>query len=248
MEKAYIVYSKRSCVSGRKLLKALKDRQVGGFSWRRSCNSPPRHSSAVTIRWGNSSLIENEGLVVNKASAVAWASNKAQMMHVFREAEIKTPQVHWPADFNSLSSSQMRFYRDRNDHVAYRSNHERGDRYAVDPINKVMELRIHVFDGSTVGVYEKIPNTPDEVIYKDANCRFRRVNTNDECQRDDIIGARPLAVKAVKALGLVSGGVDVIKDIDGNWYVLEVNSAPGLNTPNVTRFVDRFEEYIDEYL
>jgi len=36
-----------------------------------------------------------------------------------------------------------------------------------------------------------------------------------------------LALLAVRAVGAVAAGVDLLPGTDGNWYVLEVNAVPG---------------------
>ncbi len=52
--------------------------------------------------------------------------------------------------------------------------------------------------------------------------------------------SRP-AVAAVNALGLTFGAVDMASDIEGNYFVIEVNSAPGLETSTLTAWVDAFQ-------
>ena len=246
MKVAYLIYNRRSSVTGKQLFNYLKINNVGGFSWRRSNRRSPRLKADLTLRWGNSINDDTGGKLINTREAVENASNKLKMMKLFQDSEVTTPRVVFTEDLSdSLEMSdrgyifdKMMFVRNRYDEAKYRDSFLHTDKYALEQINKVMELRVHIVNGKTVGVYEKMPYSSDSVIYKDANCRFRRVNTGDEDQRNTIIGARPLAKKAVEALGLDFGGVDVIKDSDGKWYVLEVNSAPGLNQPNLKRWAD----------
>lgn len=50
-----------------------------------------------------------------------------------------------------------------------------------------------------------------------------------------------LAIDAIKAVGLDFGAVDIIMDNNGDVYVLEVNSAPGLgNTDTLEAYTDAF--------
>lgn len=51
---------------------------------------------------------------------------------------------------------------------------------------------------------------------------------------------------AVKALGLKYGAVDIIEDEEGNLYVLEINSAFGLEGTTVALFGDKLKQYITE--
>ena len=53
-----------------------------------------------------------------------------------------------------------------------------------------------------------------------------------------------MARAAVEALGLIHGGVDIVKDAAGNWFILEVNSSPALNEPNLERWGPAISEYL----
>ena len=53
-----------------------------------------------------------------------------------------------------------------------------------------------------------------------------------------------LAIKATEALELDYSGVDILKDENGVFYVNEVNSSPGLNTPNIDLFSNMLYYYI----
>jgi D-alanine-D-alanine ligase-like ATP-grasp enzyme len=52
-----------------------------------------------------------------------------------------------------------------------------------------------------------------------------------------------LSVEAVAALGLDFGAVDIIEDKEGNFYVLEINTAPGLEGHTVTSYAKAFHGY-----
>ena len=57
-------------------------------------------------------------------------------------------------------------------------------------------------------------------------------------------GVRPEARKAVEALGLDFGGVDVILGKDGKPYILEVNTAPELTDILVKRYAKHLKELV----
>ena len=110
------------------------------------------------------------------------------------------------------------------------------------------EYRVHVFQGEVI-LYQKKSRRVDEetgeVITaegEDADVRnlasnwiYRTGNLN----RLDRVEA--LAIDAIDALGLDFGAVDIIMDIDGNVYVLEINSAPGLgNTDTLEAYTNAF--------
>jgi len=54
------------------------------------------------------------------------------------------------------------------------------------------------------------------------------------------------AQRAMKAVGLNYGAVDIIKAEDGGVYVLEVNSAPALGDAGLENYVDRFQDKLEE--
>ena len=52
-----------------------------------------------------------------------------------------------------------------------------------------------------------------------------------------------IAVNAVKALGLDFGAVDIIyNEKENQYYVLEVNTAPGLEGTTLIKYAERFSK------
>lgn len=90
------------------------------------------------------------------------------------------------------------------------------------------EFRVWTFRRNCKGVYEKVLRHPEQ---------FTRVGGNyDNGFRFDFAHNAPEALKqlaglAVQALELDFGAVDIIQGVDGNFYVLEVNTAPGAEGP-----------------
>jgi hypothetical protein len=54
------------------------------------------------------------------------------------------------------------------------------------------------------------------------------------------------AVKALKSLGLVFGAVDCCTDVDGNPFIIEVNTGPGLEGTPFDAYVSKFKEIIKD--
>lgn len=102
-------------------------------------------------------------------------------------------------------------------------------------IFKEREYRVHVVNHSVVDTQKKIKDPDKDVhswkVRSHANgFIFARGGIAPSAVRDD------LAVAACAALGLDFGAVDIVEDKKGNFYVLEVNTAPGLEGQSITTY------------
>lgn len=111
-------------------------------------------------------------------------------------------------------------------------------------IRKKKEFRVHVINGEVVDIQQKVKK-------RDANNRdFLIRNTANGCIfiRDGIVvpdEVKAEAIKAVKALGLDFGGVDVIWNEKHNKaYVLECNTAPGIMGRTIETYKTKLWELI----
>jgi len=249
-KKLYIAYNKRSCVTGRALFEKLKEIGIEGYAIRRSFGGRMRQQPDKIIIWGQSDL-GREVTDANYVNTPATVNNAADKM-IMAEKLIDAPDVTFPPCSRSTPVDELRddqgkfFVRNQYDHIRYTANVSATDRYVVKNIDKAREFRVHVFEEKVIGVYEKVPHADsDGMIRKDDNSDFKRLDMADRDVRHAIPGVRPQAKAAVKALGLVYGGVDVAIGRDGTVYVLEVNSAPALNEPNMDRWAILFKNYIE---
>lgn len=247
MKLVYLMYNRRTCVTGKALFDELTSRNINGFYFRRCNANPPRQHPDVVLRWGNSlHEVPRESVEMNNREAIANTTDKLRMLQILAETEgVEVPPFATSSPYPADENSNV-FIRDRNDHVRYGNvaTVNATDKYAMRPIEKVREFRVHVFQGRTIGIYEKIPNDPSVKIYKNETCDFRRVDQSSRDAMEGLRGMRPMARAAVEALGLLFGGVDVLLDARGNFYVTEVNSSPALNEPNLKRWGDSIEEYL----
>lgn len=110
----------------------------------------------------------------------------------------------------------------------------------VKYIPKIAEYRVHVFNGIVVDTQRK-RKSREALANEEVNQRIRNhdngwVFTRENCTIDDnIVGC---AIGAVSALGLDFGAVDIIVSRNGTVYVLEVNTAPGLENTTVTNYTN----------
>jgi hypothetical protein len=94
-------------------------------------------------------------------------------------------------------------------------------------IPRQSEFRVWSYRRRHLGTYQKVLANP---------ARYRRIGANwrngfrfELLGSDEVPqGLREIGARAVEALGLDFGATDVLQGIDGAYYVLEVNTAPGV--------------------
>lgn len=110
-------------------------------------------------------------------------------------------------------------------------------------IKKKDEYRIHVFQGDAFFVQRKarkkdVPD--DQVNWQVRNHANGFIFANQDVEVSD--DARREACNAVACLGLDFGAVDIILGTDRKWYVLEVNTACGLEGKTLEAYVAKFKQ------
>lgn len=114
------------------------------------------------------------------------------------------------------------------------------------------EFRIHVFNGVVIDGVRKAfrPSIPQEERNRDimnhaAGTIFVRSGNALEAAKNNEVMLND-CVRAVGAVGLNFGAVDVMTDSDGNHYIIEVNTAPGLEGTTLTRYADAITNWVNE--
>lgn len=111
---------------------------------------------------------------------------------------------------------------------------QNGWNFATKYVPNSQEFRVWVYRRQHLGTYEKVLARPEEFL------RSRRFGANfDNGYAFNLVpGANvpreavEMAQTAVDALGLDFGAVDILKGRDNQFYVLEVNTAPGVEGPD----------------
>lgn len=107
-------------------------------------------------------------------------------------------------------------------------------------IEKAREYRVHVFQGTVFDIQQKKrrsgENTDGTIKNKNSGWVFVRNITTPPSDIKDV------AINAIKALGLDFGGVDILTK-DGKCYVLEVNTAVGMQGTTLLKYTNIFKEY-----
>lgn len=108
------------------------------------------------------------------------------------------------------------------------------------------EFRVHVFNDKVIDIAQKkrTYDVPDEEV----NWKIRSHTNGWIFARNDIeipSGVREEALKAITGCALDFGAVDLLHDND-KVYILEVNTAPGLEGTTLQRYSQAIAEYLHE--
>ncbi len=115
-------------------------------------------------------------------------------------------------------------------------------------VNKRHEFRLHVAGGQVIDGVRKafrqdVPESQrnyDVRNHAAGSVFIRSGRSLSSLQMDPV--AQAMAVNACRALGLDFGAVDMMTDQEGNFYILEVNTAPGLEATTLARYTDAFHK------
>ena len=211
------------------------------------------------INWGAGTLPDQVmacQTILNKPHAIRNASNKLKSFELFQQAGVSIPQffTRYEDAREYLEAGQG------NTSIVCRTklNGHSGDGIIISDNNDALvpaplytayvkkqeEYRYHVFMGQVVDIQRKARkrDVPDDAV----NWKVRNLDGGFIFAREGVVEspvASEEAVKAVAALGLDFGAVDLIYNArEDKYYVLEVNSAPGLAGTTLDGYKQRFEE------
>ena len=112
-------------------------------------------------------------------------------------------------------------------------------------VKKQHEYRLHVFDGKVFYVQKKARS--NAVADENVNWKVRNHGNGfiyAHIGIDVADDVKQIAVDAIAALGLDFGAVDMIVTKSGKWYVLEANTACGLENTTLEKYVEQFKQLI----
>lgn len=206
-------------------------------------NFKPRRDDIV-INWGNSQKHNWKANPndLNFYELVATASNKLESFKLFKENNIPIPEwttnkeeaKKWKGDIvvrTILNSHSGRGI------VLCNSETIIDAPLYVKYKKKKEEYRVHVFKGKVIDVQQKRKRTD----YEGHDTKIRNhhtgwVYTRENVRIDDAL--KTIASQAIQALHLDFGAVDIIyNEHENQYYVLEVNTAPGLEGTTLNNYV-----------
>ena len=207
----------------------------------------PGNPATVVVNWGNSSMRFTHRNTLNKPEAVAVAANKLSTLDKLLHHGVPVPEfttdkriaLGW-LDIGCRVFARTKLSSHTGDGIVIIEDESE----MVDaPLytkyqRKDKEYRVHVFKGKVIDITEKRKRYGDGEERPGYNPYIRNLKCGWVFCRD---GVRPVeavkveSVRAVQALGLDFGAVDII-EYKGKVWTLEVNSAPGLEGTTLQRY------------
>jgi hypothetical protein len=239
-----VPYKKGS--EGAKLL-ALKMTEISG---KKVAAGDPSYDHR-NLLWGTTKY---PLLNLQPAASIAIAQNKLSTLNKLKQSDVSVPE------FTTLRATAEEWIRNGTVVVArtlLNASEGRGivvcrtvEELVPAPlyvklVTKDKEFRVHACNGVAIDLQEKRrrngARNPDG---SRIDGMIRNIDNNWVFCRNGIAeprGLRDLGIKAVQALGLLFGAVDIIYNSQtGLMYVLEVNTAPGLCESTATRYAQAF--------
>lgn len=235
---------------GSKSVKALRE---AGFKTIKLENSRFKgRENKVVVNYGSSRLPEEvlKCRVINSPEAVSKAANKLLAFKAMAEYGVRVP-------FFTESLVEAQRIVGQSVVVRHKLTGHSGEGIEivkltdilpeaplyVQYIKKKEEYRVHVFMGEVIDVQRKARKreVPDEEV----NWQVRNLDGGFIYAREGVeLAEEPClqAIAAVEALGLDFGAVDIIwNENSDTYYVLEVNTAPGLTGTTLGKYVEAFK-------
>lgn len=215
------------------------------------------------INWGSGDApnwnMEDTKRVLNHPYYVRGASNKLTAFNMMKETGVSVPEFttepnvaqDWIRENQPVVVRTKLQGHSGDGIVMYEGNSNMYEPIMPAPlyvkyIKKKHEYRVHVFNGNVIDVQQKrkkqeVPN--EEVDYQVRNHANGWVYCRDNLYIPEDLSGN--AISAVAALGLDFGAVDIIwNEHQNKSYVLEVNTAPGLEGTTLTKYVKAIKEVL----
>lgn len=213
--------------------------------------------NSIIIRWGTREELEtdNTTIVYNQSKAIAIATDKKLSRQTFIDNNVSCPVLVTLDNFNEsylpiiarplVHSKGKNFVvlNNFNDFERHYNINNEGWYYS-NFINKEREFRVHCGHGKVLAVMEKSNPNNGNIAWNRAQNDIEPFEYVTWTRIDDenLKCVLEQGLKATAAVGLDMSGVDVMLH-NGIAYVLEVNTAPTLNTsPYVA---ERWGKYFD---
>lgn len=261
MTKTYLWYSNGTCVTGRALASELGIEHYGS-------RFPPEDADIV-VCWGariprklkRSSRARLQTMVMlNNVNNIERNTDKFGALADMYEGGVNVPQfciegnITRELDYGSMQypivgrpkrhqgGAGFNMCYNESDMLRQRSHHY------LQYIPNDEEYRFHIFDGVVMRVSKKVTNNPEASSVTRSRSKDWKMHHLSLSGRHWPSNAEEEAKKAVAAMGLDFGGVDIIIGEDGTAYVLEVNTGCGLDPTGLRKYAEKIQNKITTML
>jgi len=250
----YILPYKTGSRSSRVLAGALGVRRI-----RRNGSTLKCSKTTTVVNWGSCDEpvdLSYAGLVLNHPRNVRDSVNKRKAFEILYELGVRsvpfttdrsTAQEKWVGEgCTVVARTHLRASGGKGIIIVSEGELPKAPLY-TRYIPKKDEYRVHVVGGKVVDVQRKMrkKDVPDNEV----NWKVRNVAGGFVFGREGVDPSWDIldqSIRAVEALGLQFGAVDVLwNEAGGRAYVLEVNTAPGLEGSSIDVYVSAINEYLD---
>ena len=227
--------------------------RVEGSKWK-----PSRRSPSVVINWGSSQLDVGRYPtgILNLPGAISRAANKLKAFQILHEEGVPVPSFTVDKEVAKefltnkkkvVCRTTLTGHSGEGIVIAEEEQQVVDAPLYVEYIPKKEEYRVHVFRNNAFFIQRKARSreVPDEQVdWQVRNHKNGFIYSHKDIEYPEEI--KGIAVNAVEALGLDFGAVDIILSArKGNTpYVLEVNTACGLEGLTVEKYKEAFLKYI----
>lgn len=253
------VYCPRKSDGALALVKALKAERLRRFDginfWDKTKRIRPEAGSVI-INWGALLPELDDMKVLNHIDS--W-DDKLQELRLLRAKGIAVPDHNDGNGYVWQRLVDAGFLPRHADHTGGIDllNVTRNPDYWVRKMEFTNEYRIHSFDGKSIRagikvVREGFALTTEGAWRPNANLAHPWIKSWDGGWRisyknfRSTVPMRNLAHKAVGALKLTFGAVDMAETVDGKLFVLEVNRAPGVEGTTIEAYADTINKWIKQ--
>lgn len=215
----------------------------------------------IVVNWGSSSLPTTllAATILNKPEAIALASNKIRAFNTMQSYGVPVPR------FTTSKSIMQEWVEEEEGRIVFCRTKLTGhsgegivvatcsDEVASAPLyteglDKKKEYRLHVVGDRVVDQQQKRKrSTPEGQETAEVDPHVWNHSTGRIYCRNNVAvteEVKAIAVKAVKSLGLDFGAVDMVLDKEGGWWVLEVNTAAGLEGVTAETYIYNIKQLI----
>ncbi len=198
------------------------------------------------IRYGNSYSISPTTplIVVNKRTSISNAVNKLRSLELFKVAGLSIPELSDdpPCVGRTIEHTQGQGLWLCWNRQQVQEVRREGANFFIKYIPTAMEWRIHLVGGEIPFIQRKYTQRRNTSAFAGIQGFRDEWHTQrldpEEAPRE----LRRQSLIAIRCLGLETGALDGVEDLQGNIYILEINSGPALPTRNVREpYVEYFK-------